>query len=332
MLRVTQRIARRSGEQVSHRRAGDRVPRDRRAGAAGAAAGDARRQRAGDGALARRRRLRADRVGDRPLLADRREPGRDPPRLERGHHRLPLDREGERADDDVLEAGRLRRDRGSPLDGRRAPARRRRQPRQPALGRGRPPDPDRQPPLRGEALEPRLPRLLRERVQRHARARPLLLRGDPRVVGGDPERAARRPAPRPSRRHLPVHARGDVRDRPRPDRLRRDLGHDARAARGLRDVLELRRGGAPLGARALGHARGAAEARPAVRPDRARAPVRGAAVRDRRPLRPRPDAGRDLPAAERLRPGRPRRPLARERHGATARLRRRDTTPWSGTR
>ena len=194
--------------------------------------------------------LRADRVGDRPLLPDRREPGRDPARLERGHPGVPLDREGERADDDLLEAGRLRRDRAPPLDGRRPAARRRREPRQPALGRGRPPDPHRQPAHRGEALEPRLPRLLRERVQRHAGARPLRLRGDPRVDGGDPERAPRRPAARPSRRHLPVHARGDVRLRPRPDRLRRDLGHDARAARGLRDVLELRRGRAPLRARA----------------------------------------------------------------------------------
>ena len=103
-------------------------------------------------------------------------------------------------------------------------------------------------------------------------------------------------------------------------------------ARDLRDVLELRRGGAPLGARALGHARGAAEARPAVRPDRARAPVRGAAVRDRRPLRPRPDAGGDVPAAERLQPGRSRR-AARSRAAPRPRPDRATrTTPWSGTR
>ena len=38
---------------------------------------------------------------------------------------------------------------------------------------------------------------------------------------------------------------------------------------GLRDVLELRRGRAPLRPRARRHARGAAQARPAVRPDRA---------------------------------------------------------------
>ena len=46
--------------------------------------------------------------------------------------------------------------------------------------------------------------------------------------------------------------------------------------------------------------------------DRARPPLRAAAVRDRRPLRPRPDAGRDLQAAQRLRPRRARRALARD--------------------
>ena len=64
------------GRRIRDRRAGDRVPRDRRPGAAGAARRDARRQRADDGALDRRGRLPAGRVGDRPLVADRREPGR----------------------------------------------------------------------------------------------------------------------------------------------------------------------------------------------------------------------------------------------------------------
>ena len=47
----------------------------------------------------------AGRVGDRPLLADRREPGRDPARLEREHPGLPLGREGEGHADGVLGAG-----------------------------------------------------------------------------------------------------------------------------------------------------------------------------------------------------------------------------------
>ena len=81
--------------------------------------------------------------------------------------------------------------------------------------------------------------------------------------------------------------------------------------RGVRDVLELRRGRPPLRPRARRHARGAAQARPAVRPDRPRPALRAAALRARRPLRPRPDAGRDVQAAQRLRPRRPVRQLAR---------------------
>ena len=99
------------GREGDDRRPRDRLPRDRRARAAHPARRDARRQRAHDGALGGRGRLRPDRVGDRPLVADRREPGRHPARLQRGDPRLPLGREGERADDRVLGAGRLRRDR-----------------------------------------------------------------------------------------------------------------------------------------------------------------------------------------------------------------------------
>ena len=115
----------------------------------------------------------------------------------------------------------------------------------------------------------------------------------------------------------PADARGALRLRPRSDRVRRPHRHDARAARRLRDLLELRRGGAPLGARARGHARGAAQARRPLRPHRARTSLRAAAVRDRRPLRPRADAGCDLQAAQRLRPRRPGRTLARpgQSHG-----------------
>ena len=64
---------------------------------------------------------------------------------------------------------------------------------------------------------------------------------------------------------------------------------------------------------------GAAQARPAVRAHRARPPVRRAALRDRRALRPRPDAGRHLPAAQRLRARRPGRaqPARRRRRAAS---------------
>ena len=56
---------------------------------------------------------------------------------------------------------------------------------------------------------------------------------------------------------------------------------------------------------------------------RARAPLRPAPVRDRRALRPRADAGRDVQAAQRLRARRARRALARPRHVGRARRRRR---------
>ena len=134
----------------------------------------------------------------------------------------------------------------------------------------------------------------------------VVARGDRGAARG----AARRAPARPPRRHLPADARRDVRVRPRPRRLRRAHRHDARAPRRLRDVRELRRGRAPLRARARRHARGAAQARPAVRAHRARAPLRAAPVRDRRALRPRADAGRDVQAAQRLRPRRARRALA----------------------
>ena len=164
-------------------------------------------------------------------------------------------------------------------------------------------------------------------------ARAVLLGG--RARAGRRRAAAKRRDVRP-RGHrggiYPLMRGGDVRVRPRPDRLRRPHGHDEGPARDLRHVLELRRGRAPLRPRAGRHARGAAQARPAVRPDRARAPLRAAPVRDRRPLRPRPDAGRDVQAAQRLRPRRARRALARSRRAsprspaATSRAR------WSATR
>ena len=145
MLRVTQRIARRSGEQVVTDVPGivfleiDGLALPCCGGRCATAT--RRRWRAGSP-----RGLRADRVGDRPLLADRREPGRDPPRLERGHPAFRwIEKESGRTmtcskPEDCAEIE-------APLDRRRAPARRRRQPRQPALGRGRPRDPDRQPAL-----------------------------------------------------------------------------------------------------------------------------------------------------------------------------------------
>ena len=211
------------GRRDAHRRARDHLPRDRRprrcrSCATRCATAAPRTWPAGspsDG-------YQLCRVGDRPLLADRRQPGRDPARLERGHPRLPLGREGDADDDDLLGARRLRRDRAPP--------------RRPAIGlladggasrgnllsgRGRRGDPHGQPDRGREAGQPRLPRLPRQRLQRHPGAGAVRLGGGARVDGRDPGDPPRRAPARPPRRHLPVPARGDVRDRPRPDRLRR---------------------------------------------------------------------------------------------------------------
>ena len=86
-----------AGRAGEHRHARDPVPRDRRSGPAGAPARDARRQRAAHGPLARGGDAPADRVGARPQLPDRRQPGRHPARVQRGHPGLPLGREGQPA-------------------------------------------------------------------------------------------------------------------------------------------------------------------------------------------------------------------------------------------
>ena len=183
-IRIAQRIARRQGIIATHRRPRDRLPRDRRARAARAAPGDARRQRPEHGPLAGRRHAPPDRVGDRSLLADRRQPGRDPAGLQRGHPGVPLGGEGDRDDDDVLGAAGLRGDRAAARDRHRPARRRRRQPREPALRRGRRRDPHRQPDGGGEEVQPGLPGVPRQRRQRDAHARPLRLGGHPRVDRG----------------------------------------------------------------------------------------------------------------------------------------------------
>ena len=65
------------------------------------------------------------------------------------------------------------------------------EPRQPPVRRGGRGHPHGQPHLRGEEVEPRLPRVLRQRLQRHALARPVLL-GDRARGHGGAARARRR--------------------------------------------------------------------------------------------------------------------------------------------
>ena len=212
-------------------------------------------------------------------------------------------------------------------------ARRRREPRQPALGRGRPRDPHGQPDGRREEGEPGLPRVPRQRLQRHARPR---ARSSGRSCSScSAARRAKRRDVRPRghrggnypllRGAMCVFVRDLIVYGVLQDMMKGRPGD-------LRDVLELRRGRPPLGPRARRHARGAAQARPAVRPDRAGPPLRAAAVRDRRPLRPRPDPGRDLQAAQRLRARRPRRALALTRAASRTSPAATSRTRWSATR
>ena len=78
-----------------HGRARHRLPRDRRARAAGAAARHARRACPRAGALGGVRLAPPRRVGDRPLVADRGLAGGAAARLQRRHPRLPLGGEGD---------------------------------------------------------------------------------------------------------------------------------------------------------------------------------------------------------------------------------------------
>ena len=92
------------GRRRTHGHAGDPLPRDRRPRAAGAPARDARRQRPEHGALDRGGHARDRRVGARPLVPDRRQPGGNPARLERRHPRVSLGRQADRPDHRLLGA------------------------------------------------------------------------------------------------------------------------------------------------------------------------------------------------------------------------------------
>ena len=98
-----------AGRRRRHRRAGPALPGDRRPRPAGAPAGDARRLGADAGPLGRRGNPPAGRMGARPLLPDRGEPGWDPAGLEPGHPRVSLGGEGDRAGGGLLGARRTAR-------------------------------------------------------------------------------------------------------------------------------------------------------------------------------------------------------------------------------
>ncbi len=212
-LRVVQRIARRQGGASTNGRArassssrstGSRFPCSGRAMRDGNATNMARWIAEGS--------HRPDRVGDRPLLADGREPGGDPARLQRRHPRVPLGRQGDRPAHGVLRSRRLRSHRGRSRHRHRPARRRRLEPRQPALGRGRGGHPHRQP--HGGRAEARTPAIERSsRTGSTSRASLVLfaLGGHPRVDRGAPGDPSRRPTARSPRRRLSVPARRDVR-------------------------------------------------------------------------------------------------------------------------
>ena len=102
-IRVIQRIARRSGERTETDEPGILFLEIDGLAQARSSACDAGRQRAHDGTVARRGVAPLPRVGARPLVTDRSEPGRDPPWVERGHPGLSLGREGAGRHDDLLD-------------------------------------------------------------------------------------------------------------------------------------------------------------------------------------------------------------------------------------
>jgi hypothetical protein len=89
-------------------------------------------------------------------------------------------------------------------------------------------------------------------------------------------------AARPPPRSLPVHARGALRDRPRPDRLQRARGRDERTTRDLLTFSSYDE----VAHHSVSSARTrskAPQARPPVRPHRLGPPVRAKSVPDHRP-------------------------------------------------
>ena len=194
----------------------------------------------------------AHRVEDRLVVADRRQPGRHPARLQPRHAGLPLAREGDRPAAGVQPAAGRRRDRAAPLHRPRPAARRRREPRQrvhrrrratsvltmpaPGAGAGR----DRR----------RLLRLLLANPTPRPHPARRSWRGRPRDAPGAGAAPPGRPAAGAARRRLPAAARLHDRRHPRRHRRDADRRHARRALGRLRRLPRLRRGRAPLRRRA----------------------------------------------------------------------------------
>ena len=311
--RVARQARRRFEGRQRHRRARRRVHPARRCRPRRAPAGAALRRRAQPASLDPRRQPRPRRVGDRVVVADRRQPVRDPARLDRRHAGLPLGRQVDRRGDRVQPSEVRGGDRAGPLRRQRPARPQRLELRQPVLRRRRAgrADDERRRPAQGGPHRRRLLRLLLaarpgdeddDRGDRRDRTR---------AAGGEPATA---PGCRASRRaRLGVRPAAHVHHGHHPRRV--GAGRHQRHVRGaghdLRRHARLRRGRPPLRARTGRRAGRAARPRPPGRPHRAHRDVDAAAVQDRRAVRPRPDAGRDLRAAHRPDAGRARRRAVR---------------------
>ena len=191
-------------------------------------------------------------------------------------------------------------DRAPPLERARAAARRRREPREHPVRRRHALDADDE---HGARPRPRraaragLLRLLRLALRRRAHGAADDRRDRGGALVGDPAGAARRAPARASRLELRRRARVRDRDPARPAGRGGDGRHPRRAAVGLHDVPGLRRGRASQRAGAAGHAGRAAARGPGDRDHRRGGAARAAAVPARGAQRPRPEPGRDVPAA-----------------------------------
>ena len=252
---LDQRVARQARRRVEgrgrHRHAGRGVHPARRRRPSRAPTGAPLRGRAHPASVDPRRQPRAGRLGDRVVVADRRQPVRHPARLDRRHAGVPVDRQGDRRGDGVEPSEVCGGDREGPLGRQRSARPSRIELREPVLGR-----------CRAGGVDDERRRSAQGRPDRSGLLRLLLASrpGDEDVAGGDrrdrPGAAGGRPATaagcRAARRAgLGVRAVAHVHDGGHPRRVGPGCRqrHVRGAGRHLRRHARLRRGRPPLRAR-----------------------------------------------------------------------------------
>ena len=234
-----------------HRRARRRVHPARRSRPCRAPASDPFRGCAQPAPVDPRRQSCARRLGDRVVVADRRQPVRHPARVDRRHAGVPVDRQGDRRGDGVEPSEVCGGDREGPLRRQRPARPPRLELRQPVLGRRRAgrADDERRRPAQGGPHRRRLLRLLLA----PGTGDEDVARGDRRdrtgTAGGGPSTAPWCRAPR--RAGLGVRLVAHVHDGGHPRRVgARGRQRHVRGTGGdLRRHARLRRGRSPLRAR-----------------------------------------------------------------------------------